>query len=96
MLFLANGFGVTVGTSENQATSVVNGVFRMNKRPTMLVSPFLQRASKKSNLPDLVSDFVCVGRCAAAAPRGATCCCFLNAQSRCSTTGPISDTPPAL
>lgn len=29
MLFLANGFGATVGRSENKATSVVSGVFGM-------------------------------------------------------------------
>jgi hypothetical protein len=29
VLFLANGFGATVGRSENKATSVVSGVFGM-------------------------------------------------------------------
>ena len=51
MLFLANGFGVTVGTSENQATSVVNGVFRMNKRPTVYARlPFLATSVEKIEL----------------------------------------------
>ena len=87
VLFLDSGFGVAVRTSESKATSAATGVFGMAERPA---PPSRRRAPRReretSNFPIWLGSLVPVREQ----------CCSLNAPSRCSATGPIYGTLPAL
>ena len=88
VLFLDSGFGVAVRTSENKATSAATGVFGMAERP----APASRRERRLPEEEKLQTSQFGLGSLVPVREQ----CSSLNAPSRCSATGPIYGTLPAL